>query len=216
MKSFLVIGLGRFGKHLAMRLMELGNEVLVIDKDEDSINKISPFVTQAMIGDCMDADVLRSLGVSNFDVCFVCISDYFQSSLEITSLLDELGAKRIVSKADREIHEKFLLKVGADEVISPEKDMAGRAAVKYSMKNAYDYFELSPEYAIMEMQVPDSWVGKSIAELRVSSRYNVVIIGGKGNNKVTPIINTSYTFNRGEHIVVAGRKIDIIRLNEKA
>ncbi len=216
MKSMLVIGLGAFGKHLAAYLMELGNEVLVVDKDEETINRIAPTVTRSMIGDCMDIEVLRALGVKHFDVCFVCISENFQSSLEITSLLDELGAKMIVSKADREIHEKFLLKVGADAIICPEKDMARRAAMRYSMNNAFEYYELSPEYVIMEMLVPAGWVGKSLIELRVSTKYGVNVIGIKEDKYVTPVTNANYIFKLDDHIVAAGRKKDIIRLNERA
>lgn len=129
MRSMLVIGIGRFGKHLAAKLAELGNEVMVVDQDEERVGGILDAVTTAQIGDCMDEAVLRSLGVRNFDVCFVCIGNNFQSSLEITSLLKELGAKHVVSKTDREIHAKFLLRNGADEVIFPERDMAQRAAV---------------------------------------------------------------------------------------
>ena len=124
MKSILVIGLGRFGRHLAIKLTELGNEVMVVDTNEDAVDKITGIVTRAHIGDCMDEDVLRSLGVSNFDICFVCISNNFQSSLEITSLLKDLGAPYVVSKTDRDIHAKFLLKIGADDGIYPGRDMA--------------------------------------------------------------------------------------------
>ena len=145
MRSILIIGLGRFGKHLALKLMELGNEVMIVDKDEDVVNKLASQVTRALVGDCMEEGVLESLGVSNFDLCFVCISDDFQSSLEITSILKELGAPCVISKTDRDIHAKFLLKIGADHVIYPERDMAQRAAFKYSAKNAFDYIELTPE-----------------------------------------------------------------------
>ena len=121
MRSMLVIGLGRFGTNLALKLAELGNEVMVIDENEELVNKVAPYVTQAQIGNCMDEEVLRSLGIDNFDVCFVCISEYFQSALEITSLLKEMGAKYVVSKTDRDLHAKFLLKVGADEVVHPDR-----------------------------------------------------------------------------------------------
>ena len=123
MRSMLVIGLGRFGTHLAKNLIQLNNEVMVVDKDEESVSRLEPYVTQAQIGDCADGEVLQALGVGNFDVCFVCISDDFQSSLEITCLLKEMGARYVVSKADREIHAKFLLKVGADAIVHPERDM---------------------------------------------------------------------------------------------
>lgn len=215
MKSMMVIGLGRFGTHLAIKLAELGNEVMVVDTDEESVDKIAHLVTKAQIGDCKDADVLRTLGVSNFDICFVCISENFQSSLEITSLLKDLGAPYVISKTDRDIHAKFLLKIGADDVVYPERDMAQRTAVKYSSSLALDYIELTEEYAISEILVPDSWKEKTITELNVRSVYNINVIGFKINSHVTPMINAGYTFTGDEHILIAGSKKDIIRLMEK-
>ncbi len=215
MRSILVIGLGRFGKHLAGKFSELGNEVMVVDTDEDSINKIAPCVTKAQIGDCMDEDVLRSLGVGNFDVCFVCISDNFQSSLEITSLLKELGARYVVSKTDRDIHAKFLLKIGADDVIYPERDMAQRTAIKYSAKNAFDYIELTPEYAIFEMSVPNSWIGHTVRSLNIRSLHNINVIGVKIEDQVEPMTDPEYVFSKDEHVVIAGSKKDILRLMDK-
>jgi len=215
MKSMMVIGLGRFGTHLAIKLAELGNEVMVVDTDEESVDKIAHLVTKAQIGDCKDEEVLRSLGVSNFDICFVCISENFQSSLEITSLLKDLGAPYVISKTDRDIHAKFLLKIGADDVVYPERDMAQRTAVKYSSKLALDYIELTDEYAISEILVPVGWKEKTITELSVRSVYNVNVIGFKINSHVTPMIDAGYTFTGEEHILIAGSKKDILRLMEK-
>lgn len=209
MRSFLIIGVGRFGSHLAKRLAELGNEVLVVDKDEETVERLEPFVTRAQIGDCMDEDTLRALGVDNFDVCFVCISDNFQSSLEITSLLKELGARWVVSKTDREIQAKFLRKIGADEVIYPERDMAYRTAVRFNARYAFDYIELSPEYAIFEVCPPDAWVGKTIREIDVRSKHNINIIGVKQGERIMPITDPSHTFVAGEHLIIAGGRKDI-------
>ncbi len=214
MKSMLVIGLGRFGTHLAMMLMELGNEVMVIDRDEAIVDQIADHVTRAKVGDCMDEDVLRDLGVSNFDVCFVCISEDFQSSLEITSLLKDLGAPKVISKSDRDIHEKFLLKIGADEVVHPERDMAQRAAVRYSSESIFDYFELTPEYAIFEIEALPAWVGKPLRELDLRSKYNLNVIGTKHDNKIIPITNPDRAFSKGERLFVAGSKKTIVRLVE--
>ena len=149
--TFLVIGLGRFGTNLALRLMDQGNEVMVLDSSEETVSRIAPHVTQAKVGDCMDEEVLASLGVDGFDFCFVCISDNFQSSLETTSLLKELGAPMVVAKANRDLHARLLLKIGADEVIFPERDMAQRAAMRFSVNGALEYIELAPGYAIMEL-----------------------------------------------------------------
>ncbi|MBF7097324.1 potassium channel family protein [Alkalibacter mobilis] len=215
MRSMLVIGLGRFGRHLAIKLAELGNEVMVVDTDEDAINKIAPYVTRAQIGDCMEEDVLKSLGVNNFDVCFVCISDNFQSSLEITSLLKELDASCVISKTDRDIHAKFLLKIGADDVIYPERDMAQRTAVKYSAKNTFDYIELTTDYAITEMSVPKFWAGKSVLDLNVRSKYNINILGFKIEDRVIPLNDPHYLLSIDDHLLVAGNKKDIFRLMDK-
>ena len=215
MRSMLVIGIGRFGKHLAMKLAELGNEVMVVDKQEACVNGLLDMVTTAQIGDCMDEAVLRSLGVGNFDVCFVCISSNFQSSLEITSLLKEMGAKHVVSKADRDIHAKFLLRNGADEVIYPERDMAQRAAVRFSAKNAFDYIELTPEYSIFEIQTPAEWVGKTIRDVAVRSRFNINVIAVKEGKSVKPLTDAGHMFQREEHLIIAGSKQDSIRLLDK-
>lgn len=211
----LIIGAGRFGKHLALRLSELGNEVLVVDKDEDAIARIEPYVTRAQIGDCMDDGVLDTLGASNFDICFVCISDNFQSSLEITSLLKEKGASYVVSKADRDIHAELLLKIGADDIIYPERDMARRAAVRFSARGAFDYIELSPEYAVFEMAPPESWVGRSVKNVDVRSRHRLNIIGVKDNGKVQPMTSADHIFREGEHLIIAGEQKDVLRLMDK-
>lgn len=215
MRSMLVIGLGRFGRHLATRLAELGNEVMVVDVNEAAVNGVASKVTTAEIGDCMDPEVIRSIGVRNFDVCFVCISDNFQSSLEITSLLKEAGARMVVSKTDREMHAKFLLKIGADAVIHPERDMAWRTAMRYSAENVFDYIELTPEYSIFEMKVPREWVGHTLAELKIRTRYNVNVIGVKVDQHVTPVLHADHAFTNDEHILLAGSRKDILRLVDR-
>ncbi|MEG1918127.1 MAG: TrkA family potassium uptake protein, partial [Oscillospiraceae bacterium] len=212
MRSMLVIGLGRFGSNLATKLTELGNEVMAVDKNEEVIEDIAPHVTRAQIGDCMDVAILKSLGVSNFDVCFVCISDSFQSSLEITSLLKDLGARCVIAKANRDIHAKFLRKIGADDVIYPERDMAQRTAVRYSVRNAFEYIELTPEYAIFEMLVPTTWVGKTLRELSIRNRHNVNVIGIKNGDAVTPITDPEHIFSAQEHLLIAGSKAATFRL----
>ena len=211
--SFLIIGLGRFGTNLALRLMESGNEVMVIDNNEESIDHIAPFVTQAKIGDCMDEEVLRSLGVDGFDFCFVCISEQFQSSLEITSLLKELGAPMVISKADRDLHARLLLKIGADEVVFPERDMAQRTAMRFSVNGALEYIELAPGYAIVELDVPDHWAGQTIIDLDIRKRWNVNVIGRKEAGAVLPI-DASFIFAADTHILVAGRPDDVEKMTQ--
>lgn len=212
MKTILVIGVGRFGKHLATKLAELDNEVMIVDKEEDKINDLLPIVTRAQIGDCMDEKLLRSLGIGNFDICFVCIGDNFQASLEITSLLKELGAKYVVSKADRAIHEKFLLRNGANEVIHPERDVAFRAARKYSARNVFDYFDLTDDFSIFEIGVPDGWVGKSIRQMNVRSIYNINIIAIKQNGEIIPVTNAEHIFTQNSHLIIAGNARDCSRM----
>ena len=215
MSSMLVIGLGRFGRSLALRLAELGNEVMVMDTDEDAVNKTAPYVTAAQIGNCMDVDVLRSIGAKNFDICFVCIGENFQSSLEITSLLKELGAPKVVAKAGRDIQAKFLERIGADEVIYPERDMAYRTAVRFSSRGAFDYIELSPEYAIFELAVPPSWVGRMLRETGVREKYGVNIIAVKDRGVVVPTTDPAYIFRTGEHILAAGSKKNLLAMIDK-
>lgn len=209
--TFLVIGLGRFGSSLALRLMDSGSEVMVIDINEDAVNHIAPHVTQAKIGDCMDEEVLRSLDPASFDFCFVCISDNFQSSLEITSLLKELGAPMVVSKADKDLHARLLLKIGADEVVFPERDMAQRTAMRFSVNGALEYIELAPGYAIMELDVPDHWEGQTLIDLDIRKKWNVNVIGRKEEGAIRPI-DASFVFAADTHILVAGRPDDIARM----
>ena len=211
--TFLVIGLGRFGTNLALRLMDSGSEVMVIDTDEESVNRLAPHVTQAKIGDCMDEEVLRSLDPASFDFCFVCISDNFQSSLEITSLLKEMGAPMVISKADKDLHARLLLKIGADEVVFPERDMARRTAVRFSVNGALEYVELAPGYAIFELDVPDHWAGQTLIDLDIRKRYNVNVIGRKENGSILPI-DTSFVFAADTHIMVAGRPEDVSKMVE--
>ena len=209
--TFLVIGLGRFGTSLALRLIDSGNEVMVIDIDEEKVSRIAPQVTQAKIGDCMDEEVLRSLDPSGFDFCFVCISDNFQSSLEITSLLKELGAPMVISKADKDLHARLLLKIGADEVVFPERDMAARTAMRFSVNGALEYIELAPGYAIFELDVPDHWAGQTIIDLDIRKRWNVNVIGRREDGAILPI-DTTFHFLADTHILVAGRPDDIAKM----
>lgn len=215
MKSVLIIGTGKFGKSLALKMAELGNEVMVVDKEESELHSLVDYVTSAQVADCMDEDVLRSLGINNYDICFVCIGDNFQSSLEITSLLKDNGAKYVVSKADKDVHAKFLLRNGADEVIFPEKDMAQRAAYKFSAHHMFDYIQLSPEYSISEIKTPSSWIGKSISDVNVRSKYNINILAVKGKGKIAPITDPTYVFGDNTHLIVSGNWKDIDKVSSK-
>lgn len=206
MKSVLVIGIGRFGRHLAMNFLEHGNDVMVIDSDEKRVESIAPFVTSAKIGDCTDIEVLKSLGVDNFDLIFVCIGTNFQSSLEITSLVKDMGGKNVISKATRDIQAKFLLRNGADTVIYPEKDVAERLAKRYSMNNVFDYMELTNGYGIYEIPPVKEWIGKSIRESNIAAKYKIQILGIREKNGKSQIMPTaSYVIQEEEHLIVLAK-----------
>lgn len=192
MKNILLIGVGRFGRHIAMQLSQLGHQVMAVDINEERINDVLPFVTNAQIGDSTNGEFLRTLGIGNFDVCFVTISSNFQNSLETTSLLKELGAKSVVSRAERNVQAKFLLRNGADNVVYPEKQMAKWAAIRYSADHIFDYIEIDEQHAIFEVQVPKEWIGKSVGELDVRRRFGINILGIKraGKTDVSVMSNT--------------------------
>ena len=190
MKNILLIGLGRFGRHLAMELNQLGHQIMAVDKDEERVNECMPFVTNAQIGDSTHAEFLRSLGVGNYDICYVTISGNFQNSLETTSLLKEMGAKYVVARAERDVQAKFLLRNGADDVTYPEKQLAKWAAIRYTANHLFSYIELNEQYAIVEVAVPESWLNRSVGELNIRKKYGINILGikkdGKTNMTVTP------------------------------
>ena len=183
MKNILLIGVGRFGRHIAMQLSQLGHQVMAVDIKEERINDVLPFVTNAQIGDSTNEEFLRTLGIGNFDVCFVTISSNFQNSLETTSLLKELGAKSVVSRAERDVQAKFLLRNGANNVVYPEKQMAKWAAIRYSADHIFDYIEIDEHHAIFEVQVPKEWIGKSVGQLDVRRRFGINILGIKRAGK---------------------------------
>ena len=183
MKNILLIGAGRFGRHIAMQLSQLGHQVMAVDINEERINDVLPFVTNAQIGDSTNDEFLRTLGIGNFDVCFVTISSNFQNSLETTSLLKELGAKSVVSRAERNVQAKFLLRNGANNVVYPEKQMAKWAAIRYTANHIFDYIEFDEQHAIFEVKVPKDWIGKSVGELDVRRKFGINILGIKRGGK---------------------------------
>jgi len=211
MKSILLLGLGRFGKHIALKLNELGHEVMAIDKKEDRVNAVLEYVTNAQIGDTTRKEFLQPLGISNFDVCIVAIGNDFQGSLETTSLLKELGAKMVVSRAARDVQAKFLKKVGADEIVYPEKQLASWMAIRYSADHIMDYIELDQDYAIFEIEVPERWIGKSIGEIDIRKKYNINIMGIKQNNKLDMTVMPETMLSQEQTMLVLGKHNDIQR-----
>lgn len=209
MKSILLIGLGRFGKHIAMELHSLGHQVMAVDHNEVRVNEALPFLTSAQIGDSTSEDFLSSLGVRNFDVCIVAIGTDFQSSLETTSLLKELGARLVVSRAARDVHAKFLLRNGADEVVYPEKQLAKWAAIRYSSEHILDYIELQDDHAIMEVTIPPEWMNRTIGEINIRKKYNINILALKKDGKLDMSITPDTQLCRDESMLVLGKYASI-------
>ena len=211
MKTVLIIGLGRFGSTMAMKLHELGHEVMAIDTSEDRINAVLPYVTSAQIGDCANEQYMNSLGIRNFDVCVVAIGDNFQSSLEATSLLKELGAKMVVSRAARDVHAKFLLRNGADEVVYPEKQLAAWTAIRYSADHILDYIELDDEHAIFEVTIPEEWLGKTVGQLDIRKKYKINIMALKEDGRMDLGITPGTLLGNEATMLVLGNIRDIER-----
>lgn len=209
MKSVLLIGLGLFGQHAAQKLAEDDHEIMAVDIIEERVNSVLPYVTSAQIGDTTNVGFLESLGVDNFDVCIVTIGDNFQASLETTNLLKEFGAKKVVSRASSDIHEKFLLKNGADEVIYPEKQLAEWAATRYTSEHILDFIQIDSDHSIFELTVPESWYEKTIIELNIRKKYNINIIAYKENGKINMAISPEHIFTPEQSILVVGRDRDI-------
>ena len=192
-----------------MKLDELNHEVMAVDKNESRVNAALPYVTNAQIGDATNEGFMESLGISNFDVCIVAIGDNFQSSLEATSLLSDLGAKLVVSRAARDVHAKFLLKNGANEVIYPEKQIAQWAAIRYSADHILDYIELDEEHAIFEISIPDNWIGKTVGQLDIRNKHNINIMGFKYHGNMDLNIRSDTPVPADHTMLVLGNTKDI-------
>ncbi len=204
MKSILIIGMGKFGHHLCDNLLDLKNDVMVVDQKEDRVSDLIYKVTNVQIGDCTDPQVVKGIGIGNFDIVFVCIGANFQNSLEVTNLVKEMGANYVVSKANRDVHAKFLLKNGADEVIYPDRDIAVKVARRFSMNNVFDYIELDDEYSIYEIPPMREWIGHTIQELNFRQAYDINILGIKQGEKTNISPAADYEFREDEHLVVLG------------
>ena len=210
-KSILLIGLGRFGRHMAVKLNELGHEVLAVDSDEEKINDIADIVTNAQIGDSTNIQFLKRLGIDNFDVCIVTVSGDFQSSLETTSLLKELGAKKVISRAERDGQAKFLLRNGADEIVYPEKQLAYWTAIRYTSDHIMDYIEIDNEHAIFEVAIPKEWIGKSILEIDIRKKYNINILAVKENGKLNVTVKPDIILREDKTLLVIGEYKSLLK-----
>ena len=204
-KSILLVGVGKFGRYIAEKLNELGHEVMAVDINETCINDVMPIVTSALIGDSTNEKFLRQLDVKQYDVCIVTIGQDFQSSLETTYLLKELGAKMVVSRTERDGQAKFLLRNGADEIIYPEKQLASWLAIRYSADHILDYIELDDDCSIFEVTVPKAWIGKSILEVDVRKKYNINIIGIRENGKLNATVTPGTILTESKTLLVLGQ-----------
>lgn len=216
MKSFVVIGCGRFGTSVARTLYSLGNEVMAVDMSADTIQEISEHVTHAVVADVMDEAVLHELGLSNFDVVIISIASNIEASIMATLTAKEVGAKKVVVKAQSEIHGKVLTKVGADRIIFPERDMGVKVAHNLTSSNILDFIELSPEYYIIEIAAPKNWIDKSLADLRLRNKYGVNVLAIKRENclKISPV--ATQVVKEGDILVVIGDADDIRKIESHA
>ncbi|MBQ3256087.1 MAG: TrkA family potassium uptake protein [Oscillospiraceae bacterium] len=202
MKSILLIGLGRYGRHVAMELHTLKHQVMAIDRNEDLVNDILPYVTNALIGDCSNPNFLATLDIQFFDVCIVAIGDNFQQSLEITSLLKEMGAKHVISRAATDIQEKFLLRNGADQVVYPEKQLARWTAVRCTSEHILDFIDLDGDFDIYEMQIPKSWNGKTVLQMDLRKKYDINILAIRENGVFNMRVGPETVFHSGDSILI--------------
>ncbi len=209
MKSILLIGLGRFGKHIAMNLSQLGCQVMAVDHSEERVDEVLPYVTSAQIGDSTNEEFLRSLGVRNFDVCIVAIGNDFQSSLETASLLKELGAKQVMARAARDVQAKFLLRNGADEVVYPEKQLAKWTAIRCGTDHILDYMELDGEHAMFEVTVPEQWAGRTVGQIDIRRKYHINIMGVKKGGKLELTLSPDTVLGANETMLVLGKNKDL-------
>ena len=215
MVSVLLIGMGKFGRTLGEKLLGMGDEVMIVDRNEDAINSLASKYTNALIANCMNEENLASMDIPSFDVCVVAIGDDFQSSLEITSILKDLGAKRIISRATTEIQRKLLLRMGADEVIYPDMDIAEKLAVRLNSTNVINYIDIDADYSIFEISVPAKWVGCKLIEVNPRGKYGMNILTVKKGRQVIASIDGNYVFEEGDQIVVFGNTEQILAFTNK-
>ena len=215
MISVLLIGMGKFGRTLGEKLLELGDEVMIVDKSEDVINSLAPRYTNALIANCMSMDNLETMDIPSFDACIVAIGEDFQASLEITSNLKDCGAKRVVSRATTEIQRKFLLRVGADEVIYPDADIAEKLAVRLNTENVINFVDLDSEYSIFEIALPKKWLKKSIVEINPRGQYGMNILTVKNGGTLISDLDGSYVFQEGDQLLVFGNTERLLDFTNK-
>lgn len=211
-KQIAVIGLGRFGRSMVKELTRIGHEVLAIDIDSNRVNEVSDEVVHVVQADAMDEQVLRSIGIRNFDIVIVSIGHNIQSSILTTILLKEMGVEKVIAKAQNFLHGKVLEKLGIDLVIYPERDMAVKLARSLSSKNILDHIDLSPDYSIMEMVAPIAFVGKNLASLGVRNKMGVTILAIRRGEEIIVSPNAGQVINAGDILVALGKNKNLSRI----
>ena len=206
MKAILLIGLGRFGRHIAMKFNDLNHQIMAVDHDEERVNAALPFVTSAQIGDSTNEEFLSSLGIRNFDACIVTIGDNFQNSLETASLLKELGAKKVIARASRGVQEKFLLRNGADEVVYPEKQLAAWTAIRCTSEHILDYIELDGDWSLFELDIPLAWQDKTVVQLDIRKKYGINVLGVREKGRLNMNVTADTVLDQGKSILVLGQQ----------
>ncbi len=215
MKSFLLIGMGKFGRTLGQKMLNMGDEVTIVDKNEDIINSLAPRYTNALIANCMNLDNLRTMDIPSYDACIVAVGEDFQASLEITSNLKDLEAQRIISRAATEIQSKFLSRVGADEVIYPDRDIAEKLAIRLNSSNVINYIDLDTEYSIFEIACPKKWVKKRLIDINPRKNLGMNILTVKKGAEVSYELDGEYVFEEGDQLVVFGNTERILEFTNK-
>lgn len=211
MKQVLLIGLGRYGQNIAVRLNEMGHQVMAVDKDEKRVNAILDIVTNAQIGDSTDREFLESLGVRNFDYVIIAIAGDFESSMITTVMVKELGAPNVISRASSEIQEQLLKNNGADVVIYPEKTVGIWTANRYVSEHVLDYFDLADGYSIYEISMPDSWVGKTLASMDIRSKYGINILAVRSGEHLNVTLDPNEKFVKSQSLLVLGKSENVHR-----
>lgn len=213
MKSFCILGMNRFGKAIASTLAEAKKQVMIMDDDTAAVSELADYVTSSVIGDTKSEQALRAAGVADYDCCVVCNAGEIEDSILITLLLKDLGAKYVVARAQSEMHMRILKKVGADKVVYPERDMGERLAHLLSKSNVTNYLEVSDDISLVEMNVPEKWVGRSLVELEIRSKYNVNVIAIAANGKKPDFSpNPKAPLSAESIITIVGNKKNVDKL----
>lgn len=214
-KQFVVIGCGRFGQSVAIKLAEMGSEVMVVDDNEEIIQSISDKVTYAVQADATDENAIKALGIRNFDVAIVTIGSDIQSSILVTLLVKEMGIKHIVAKAQNAAHAKVLYKIGANRVVFPEKEMGIKVAKGLLSSNVLELIDLAPEYSILEIRMSEEWIGKSLVEINMRREYSISVIAIRRGDDIDINVEPDRVLLKDDILVVIGHNKDLQRLEKR-